>query len=178
MLRCSRDEKETAELRSKRWRPNDSNLEFTVISRVLISSKFLATIRLLERISSQVIISRSFGPLAAPLPRPAWSPRRAGRVLPELVFISLVVLPGRVIFYRTAWPARLRSSYPAAGRGRAPNQGATMARPTEEQIRQRAQEIWEENHRPVGRDDEFWHQAEQELRNADKSSPLRTPNTL
>jgi hypothetical protein len=35
-----------------------------------------------------------------------------------------------------------------------------MAKPTEEQIRQRAQEIWEENHRPAGRDDEFWHQAE------------------
>jgi hypothetical protein len=38
-----------------------------------------------------------------------------------------------------------------------------MAKPTEEQIRQRAQEIWEENHRPDGRDDEFWHQAEREL---------------
>ncbi len=39
-----------------------------------------------------------------------------------------------------------------------------MAKPTEEQIRQRAQEIWEENHRPVGRDEEFWYQAERELR--------------
>jgi hypothetical protein len=38
-----------------------------------------------------------------------------------------------------------------------------MAKPTIEQIRQRAQEIWEENHRPVGRDDEFWYQAEREL---------------
>jgi Protein of unknown function (DUF2934) len=38
-----------------------------------------------------------------------------------------------------------------------------MEKPTEEQIRQRAQEIWEENHRPVGRDDEFWFQAEREL---------------
>jgi hypothetical protein len=38
-----------------------------------------------------------------------------------------------------------------------------MAKPTEEQIRQRAQEIWEENHRPVGRDEEFWYQAEREL---------------
>jgi Protein of unknown function (DUF2934) len=36
-----------------------------------------------------------------------------------------------------------------------------MAKPTEEQIRKRAQEIWEENHRPTGRDDEF--QAEKEL---------------
>jgi Protein of unknown function (DUF2934) len=38
-----------------------------------------------------------------------------------------------------------------------------MAKPTEEKIRQRAREIWEENHRPDGRDDEFWYQAEREL---------------
>jgi hypothetical protein len=38
-----------------------------------------------------------------------------------------------------------------------------LTKPTEEQIRQRAQEIWEENHRPTGRDDEFWYQAEREL---------------
>jgi Protein of unknown function (DUF2934) len=38
-----------------------------------------------------------------------------------------------------------------------------LTKPTEEQIRQRAQEIWEENHRPTGRDDEFWYQAEIEL---------------
>jgi Protein of unknown function (DUF2934) len=38
-----------------------------------------------------------------------------------------------------------------------------MAKPTEEQIRQRAHELWEQNHRPDGRDDEFWHQAEKEL---------------
>jgi hypothetical protein len=53
-----------------------------------------------------------------------------------------------------------------------------MAEPTEEQIRQRAQELWEENHRPAGRDDEFWSLAEQELRNEDKSSPLPTPDNL
>jgi hypothetical protein len=38
-----------------------------------------------------------------------------------------------------------------------------MTKPTEEQIRQRAQKIWEENHRPTGRDDEFWYQAERQL---------------
>jgi Protein of unknown function (DUF2934) len=38
-----------------------------------------------------------------------------------------------------------------------------MAKPTVEQIRQRAQEIWIENHRLEGRDDEFWYQAEKEL---------------
>jgi Protein of unknown function (DUF2934) len=38
-----------------------------------------------------------------------------------------------------------------------------MEKPTEEQIRQRAQEIWERNRRPDGRDEEFWHQAKREL---------------
>jgi Protein of unknown function (DUF2934) len=37
---------------------------------------------------------------------------------------------------------------------------------------------WEKNGKPEGREDEFWHLAEQELRNEDKSSPLRTPDTL
>ena len=40
---------------------------------------------------------------------------------------------------------------------------SNMVKPTVEQIRQRAQEIWIENHRPEGRDDEFWYQAEREL---------------
>jgi hypothetical protein len=31
----------------------------------------------------------------------------------------------------------------------------------------RAREIWEENGRPVGRDEEFWFQAEREFREAD-----------
>jgi hypothetical protein len=43
-----------------------------------------------------------------------------------------------------------------------------MAKPTEEQIRQRAHEIWEQNHRPDGRDQEFWHQAEKELSQGSK----------
>jgi DUF2934 family protein len=38
-----------------------------------------------------------------------------------------------------------------------------VEKPTEEQIRQRAHELWEQNHRPDGRDYEFWHQAEKEL---------------
>jgi hypothetical protein len=42
----------------------------------------------------------------------------------------------------------------------------SMEKPTEDEIRKRAQEIWEQNHRPTGRDDEFWHQAERELREA------------
>jgi hypothetical protein len=50
-------------------------------------------------------------------------------------------------------------------------QASTMQKPSEEEIRKRAQEIWEENHRPTGRDDEFWHQAERELRDAMEVGP-------
>jgi hypothetical protein len=53
-----------------------------------------------------------------------------------------------------------------------------MTQPTEKEIKARAYEIWERDGRPEGREDEFWQQAEQELRNEDKSSPLRTPDTL
>ena len=38
-----------------------------------------------------------------------------------------------------------------------------MAKPTEEQIRARAHELWEQAGKPEGREDEFWHQAEKEL---------------
>jgi hypothetical protein len=38
-----------------------------------------------------------------------------------------------------------------------------MQKHNEDEIRQRAHEIWERNHRPDGRDGEFWHQAEREL---------------
>jgi hypothetical protein len=51
-----------------------------------------------------------------------------------------------------------------------------MAKPTEDQIRERAQIIWEENHRPDGRDDEFWHQAEKELSEGQLVEP--TPTVL
>ena len=53
-----------------------------------------------------------------------------------------------------------------------------MEQPTKEQIIHRAYELWEQAGKPDGRDDEFYHLAEQELRNADKSSTLRTPDSL
>jgi hypothetical protein len=43
----------------------------------------------------------------------------------------------------------------------------TLAKLDEDKIRRRAREIWEENGRPVGRDEEFWFQAEWELREAE-----------
>jgi hypothetical protein len=53
-----------------------------------------------------------------------------------------------------------------------------MAYPTDEQIRERAYRIWEKFGKPEGRDEDFWHLAEQELLNEDRSSPRRTPDTL
>ena len=43
-----------------------------------------------------------------------------------------------------------------------------LARPNEKRIRKRAREIWEEYGRPVGRDDEFWFQAEREFQEAEQ----------
>ena len=42
-----------------------------------------------------------------------------------------------------------------------------LAKPDEDHIRKRAREIWEENGQPVGRDVEFWLQAEREFREAE-----------
>ena len=35
--------------------------------------------------------------------------------------------------------------------------------PSEQEIRQRAKELWETHGKPDNRDDEFWHTAEREL---------------
>jgi hypothetical protein len=53
-----------------------------------------------------------------------------------------------------------------------------LAEPNEQEIRERAHQLWERAGKPEGREDEFWHAAEQELRNEDKSNPTRTPDTL
>jgi hypothetical protein len=53
-----------------------------------------------------------------------------------------------------------------------------MANPTDEQIRTRAHQLWEQAGKPEAREDEFWRLAEQELLNEDKSSPVRTPDNL
>ena len=46
----------------------------------------------------------------------------------------------------------------------------TLAKLDEDKIRRRAREIWEENGRPVGKDEEFWFQAERELREAEDAA--------
>jgi hypothetical protein len=38
-----------------------------------------------------------------------------------------------------------------------------MAYPTDEQIRIRAYELWEQAGKPEGREEEFWHLAERDL---------------
>jgi hypothetical protein len=53
-----------------------------------------------------------------------------------------------------------------------------MAEPSKQEIDARAYQLWEQAGRPEGREDEFWHLAEQELRNEDNASPTRTPDTL
>lgn len=55
---------------------------------------------------------------------------------------------------------------------------ALMNRRIDETVAVRAYELWEQAGKPQGRDEEFWHLAEQQLLNEDKSSPLRTPDTL
>ena len=42
-----------------------------------------------------------------------------------------------------------------------------MANPAQIDIDRRAYQLWQQAGEPVGRDDEFYHQAEQELRSKD-----------
>lgn len=56
-----------------------------------------------------------------------------------------------------------------------------MAYPTDEQIRSRGHQLWEEAGCPEGRADEFWHQAERELTEAsdeDSGSTGPTPTVF
>ena len=52
-----------------------------------------------------------------------------------------------------------------------------MAKPTEQEIAARAYRLWEAAGMPKDRDEEFWHAAEQELLEEDKSNPMQTPDT-
>jgi hypothetical protein len=52
-----------------------------------------------------------------------------------------------------------------------------LAEPNEEHTRVRAREIWEKNGRPCGRDEEFWYQAERELREAEDLALRATEDT-
>jgi len=53
-----------------------------------------------------------------------------------------------------------------------------VSEPSKHEIEARAYRLWEEAGCPKDRDAEFWRLAEQQLRNEDKASPTRTPDTL
>lgn len=53
-----------------------------------------------------------------------------------------------------------------------------MPDPTEEQIRNRARQLWEIAGQPEGRDDEFWHEAEHELRDGPTNTPDEKSGTF
>ena len=53
-----------------------------------------------------------------------------------------------------------------------------LSEPSEQEIRERAHQLWERAGKPECREDEFWHAAEQELRNENRSDTMRTPDTL
>ena len=75
---------------------------------------------------------------------------------------------------RAAW---LRLAEVWTELARSANRDAGALGNAEEEIKKRAYEIWERHGRPQGKEDEFWQQAEQELRKEDQSSPIRTPGT-
>ena len=52
-----------------------------------------------------------------------------------------------------------------------PSQSDSGAEPREQKIRRRAYELWEQDGRPAGRDDDYWHRAEREIdvESADRS---------
>lgn len=55
----------------------------------------------------------------------------------------------------------------------------SMTDVNEEKIKQRAHELWEIAGRPDGRDDEFWHKAEEQVRGeVETYDKLRTDPTI
>ena|SRR5437588_8702725 len=91
---------------------------------------------------------------------PAWNQKRFSELTRNLI-PSL------------AWRGPVK---PRSSSGTAPSPEDAMGKPTDEQIRERAHQLWEQHGKPEGREDEFWRLAEQQLLNEDKSSPLRAPD--
>lgn len=53
-----------------------------------------------------------------------------------------------------------------------------MPNPTEEQIRVRAHQLWDLAGRPEGREEEFWHEAERELKGGADNSDEKSETFL
>ena len=48
----------------------------------------------------------------------------------------------------------------------------------EQAIRERAHKLWEEAGKPDGKENDFWHEAERQLRGERVQHELKTPTTL
>ena len=53
-----------------------------------------------------------------------------------------------------------------------------MSNLSEEDIRKKARELWEAAGKPDGKDQEFWLEAERQLKEAMVQRELKTPDTL
>lgn len=53
-----------------------------------------------------------------------------------------------------------------------------MSNLPEEEIRKKARELWEAAGKPEGKDQEFWLEAERQLKEAMVQHELKTPDTL
>jgi hypothetical protein len=53
-----------------------------------------------------------------------------------------------------------------------------MANPSEDEIRTRAHQLWELAGKPEGKEDQFWLEAERELKEKLIRQELRTPDNL
>jgi hypothetical protein len=53
-----------------------------------------------------------------------------------------------------------------------------MSNPTDDQIRTRAHQLWEIAGKPEGRNDEFWHEAERELKDGGTNNPDEKSQTF
>jgi hypothetical protein len=85
---------------------------------------------------------------------------------------------------RAGFPADCRLARPLPLSPNAPQGEAVLGREVrmpevyEDDIRARAYKLWEDAGRPEGRIDEFWHEAERQLKDEQVRHELKTPDTL
>jgi hypothetical protein len=53
-----------------------------------------------------------------------------------------------------------------------------MDKTDEDEIRERAHQLWEQAGKPDGQDEQFWREAERQLRDERVQHELKTPDTL
>jgi hypothetical protein len=57
-------------------------------------------------------------------------------------------------------------------------QGVVMAEAYQDEIRQRAHQLWEQAGRPEGKEDHFWLEAERQLNQERIENEVKTPDNL